>query len=301
VEEPFELAAADGTRLRGTLQRPDARNTAPAALLLNGSGPLDRDSNMPGQALDVAKTLAAALADRGVASLRYDKRGVGESEGLYLTAGFEEETEDAAAALMALAESPAVDSTRLAIVGHSVGATIAIRLASPRRDLAGIVLLAAAACNGDEVMRRQSERIAASLRGPRLSAKLLLRRQARTRRRLLASSGDVLRVGRQKLPARWFREFMAYDPTGDLARIQCPVLAMTGSRDLQVEPEDVETIGRLVRGSFTGATPEGLTHVLRRGEGSSGLAGYAAQLKRPVDGELVEQVVSWVTARARAG
>jgi pimeloyl-ACP methyl ester carboxylesterase len=300
VEEPFELAAADGTRLRGTLERPDARDPAPAALLLNGSGPLDRDSNMPGQALDVAKALAAALAHRGIASLRYDKRGVGESEGVYLTTGFEEETEDAAAALAALAASPAVDPTRLAIVGHSVGATIAIRLASRRPDLAGIVLLAAAACTGDEVMRRQSERIVASLRGFRLWGRLLLRRQARARRRLLASTGDTIRVGRQKLPARWFREFMAYDPTGVLACIECPVLAITGSRDLQVEPEDVKTIGRLVRGPFTGATPEGLTHVLRQEQGNTGLAGYRTQLKRPVHPELVEQVVAWIATYVRA-
>lgn len=300
MDEPFELEAADGTLLRGTLARPDAAAPGPAALLLNGSGPLDRDSNMPGQALDVAKALAAALADRGVASLRYDKRGVGESEGVYLTTGFEEEAEDAAAALAALAASPLVDSTRLAIVGHSVGATIAIRLGAARSDLAGLVFLAAAACSGEEVMERQSSQIASTMRGPaRLLSGWFLRKQARVRRRLLASTGETARIGRSDLPARWFREYMPYDPAADLARIECPVLAITGARDVQVEPEDVARIGQLVRGDFTGATPEGLTHVLRTEEGATGLAGYAGQLKRPVDPDLVEQVVTWVAARTR--
>jgi pimeloyl-ACP methyl ester carboxylesterase len=300
VEEPLELSAPDGTPLHGTLARPGAGVPSPAALLLNGSGPLDRDSNMPGQALDVAKVLASALAGRGVASLRYDKRGVGESGGTYLTTGFDEETADACAALESLGRAPAIDSSRLAIVGHSVGSTIAIRLGAARSDLAGVVLLAAAARRGEEVMELQSAQIAAALRGPaRLLSGRFLRKQARVRRRLLASTGETARVGGADLPARWFREYMAYDPAADIARIECPVLAITGSCDLQVEPEDVARIGQLVRGQFTGATTEGLTHVLRTEEGAPGPAGYPAQLKRPVDPDLVEQIATWVAARGR--
>ncbi len=110
MDEAFEFAAEDGTRLVGTLTRADTAGPSPAALLLNGSGPLDRDSNMPGQALDVAKTLAEGLAARGVASLRYDKRGVGESSGEYLTTGFGQEASDASRALSALRAAPAVDA-----------------------------------------------------------------------------------------------------------------------------------------------------------------------------------------------
>ena len=296
--EAFEFAAPDDTRLRGTLERPSVPGTAPAALLLNGSGPLDRDSNMPGQSLNVANALADALGKRGIASLRYDKRGIGESQGDYLQMSFEDETEDARAALAALRGAPNVDPARLFVIGHSVGATIAIRLAAERGDLAGIVLLAAAARRGEEVMVVQSERIVASLGRSGLRSRLLLRRQARARRRLLTSTGDVVRVGLNRLPARWFREFMVYDPTPDLRLIECPLLAITGGRDLQVEPEDVAAIGRLVRGPFTGSTPDRLTHVLRLDEGVPGLAGYPTQLRKPIDPELVEQVVSWVAARA---
>ena len=170
----LELAADDGARLVGTVTFPDVVDQVPAALLVNGSGPLDRDSNMPGQALDVASSLADSLAARGVASLRFDKRGVGESEGEYLTTSFDRETDDAAAALVALRDIAGVDPERITIVGHSVGATIAIRLAARYEWLAGVVLLAAATTPGVEVMRIQSERIAGSLRGlQRLGARLL--------------------------------------------------------------------------------------------------------------------------------
>ena len=288
----------DGVQLVGTLAATGSTEKGgPAALLLNGSGPLDRDSNMPGQALDVAPSIAAALAARGVASLRYDKRGVGESSGVYLETSFERETGDAASALLALRSAPGVDPARMTIVGHSVGATIAIRLAARYDWLAGIVLLAAATTPGVEVMRIQSERIAGSLRGlQRLGARRFLRRQEEVRRALLASDGDVL--GSQGgLPARWLREYMAYDPVDDLSATRCAVLAITGRKDIQVEPDDVERIGELVRGPFAGSTPDDLTHVLRKDSGPPSLARYPAQLRRPVDDDLLDVVSEWVSAR----
>jgi hypothetical protein len=303
VDEPLELVADNGVRLVGTLERPSGSSAAPAALILNGSGPLDRDSNVKRQRLGVAPAIAAALAARGVASLRIDKRGVGESGGDHLTSGFDRETADAAAALAALRGAPGIDPAAVAVVGHSAGATIAIRLA--RGDaLAGVVLLAAAARSGEEVMRDQSERIAASLRGlTRLVAGTMVRRQERARRRLRESTEDVVRIDGKRLPARWLREFMAYDPAADLPEVRCPVLAITGAKDLQVEPGDVARIGALVGGPFEGEVPEDLTHLLRRHPGPPSLSTYRAQLRGPVDAWLLERVSAW-TARAtgaRAG
>ena len=297
-DERVEVTAADGTRLAGTLTRPGSSADVPAALLLNGSGPLDRDSNMPGQALHVADALAAALAAVGVATLRYDKRGVGESGGVFLETSFERETEDAAAALLTLRAYTGVDPSRVSMVGHSVGATIAIRLAARFEWVAGAVLLCGASRTGAEVMRIQSDRIAASLRGiQRLGARRFLRGQQRVREELLAGAGDVAQIEGSGLPARWLREYMTYDPAPNLSAIRCPVLAITGRKDLQVEPDDVARIGELVRGPFTGLTPEDLTHVLRKDSRPPSLSRYRAQLRRPVDPELLSTVAEWVAAR----
>ena len=110
-------------------------------------------------------------------------------------------------------------------------------------------------------MREQSERIAGSLRGlGRLVAGPLERRQERARRLLLDSSEDVVRIDGKKLPARWLREYMAYDPAADLPGVRCPVLAITGAKDLQVDPEDVSRIGALVAAPSTARSAD-LTHV----------------------------------------
>ena len=138
-DERVEFAARRRRAARRHAAQAGRGRAAPAALLLNGSGPLDRDSNMPGQVLNVAPALASALAARGVASLRFDKRGVGESGGEYLTTGFDLETSDAADALVGAPRHAGDRPGRVTVIGHSVGATIAIRLAS-----------------GDESARRES-------------------------------------------------------------------------------------------------------------------------------------------------
>jgi pimeloyl-ACP methyl ester carboxylesterase len=294
MDQELEFPAADGTLLRGTLTKPESPEPAPAALVLSGSGPLDRDSNMPGQVLNVGSALASALEAHGVGSLRFDKRGVGRSDGDYLGTGFEQETSDAASALEALRLADGVDGSRVSVIGHSVGAVIAIRLASEDARLVGAVLLSGSIRSGTELMRWQSERIAATLRGPsRLFARRFLRRQERVRRQLLESDEEIVRVGKETLPGRWFRKYMAYDPATALGSIRCPVLAITGQKDVQVDPDDVARIGGLLEADFTGYTPADLTHLLRTDTGSPGLARYSAQLKRPVDAALLECVAAW--------
>ena len=288
-----EFPTRDGTRLAGAFVVPGRPVPGPAALILNGSGPLDRDSNMPGQRLDVASAIATALGTRGIASLRFDKRGVGASGGDFLRTDFETETSDAGTALAWLRGRPEVDGARVALIGHSVGATVAVRLASDNEAVAGVVLLAAAARPGEEVMRLQSDRIAASLTGvQRLGARWFLRRQERARRKLLESRDDIVRIGR-RLPARWFREYMRYDPAIDLSTVRCPVLAITGSNDVQVDPGDVDRIGELVLGPFAGLKPEGLTHVFRT-HPRAGLSSYSAQLAGPVDSDLLVTIGAWL-------
>ena len=294
--ERLVVTTDDDVQLVGELTTPESAGRHPAALILSGSGPLDRDSNMPEQTLDVANAFATALATHGVASLRYDKRGVGESGGDYLSVGFDQETSDAEAALVAF-RGAGIDPERVTVVGHSAGATIAIRLASRHAWLAGAVLLSAAVHSGEEVMRWQSDRIAASLRGlARLRARRFVRSQERIRTLLLASHGDVVSIEGEELPALWLREFMAYDPARDLPSVRCPILAVTGRKDVQVDPDDVERMRALVTAPFDGETPAELTHLLRRSAGRPGLDSYPAQLAQPVDPSLLQRVVSWTSA-----
>ena len=144
-------------------------------------------------------------------------------------------------------------------------------------------------------MAWQSARIAATL--PRALGPfgpLFVRMQARGRRRLRTSTADVIRVNWSRIPARWMREYMAYDPARDLAAIRCPVLAVRGCKDVQVDAADVERMRVLVTSPFTGHTPADLTHVLRTTSGPPGLAGYRALLRQPPEPVLMEQVATWI-------
>ena len=296
-----------GLRLAGTLTLPvGVEAPSPAALLLVGGGPVDRNENYKILRVDATRQLAHALAAAGVASLRYDNRGVGASDGGdWRAAGFFDAVDDAAAALAFLAERPEVDPSRLAAIGHSEGAFTATALAGRDAPLAAIVLLAGSAVSGTEVGRYQAKRNIATLPAPvrslvRLSRIDVDKRLAKSHARMNATTSDVARVGLRRVNARWNREFLAYEPAVDLARCRVPVLAITGGKDLQIDPDQLEAIRAAVAGPVTISRPADVTHTLRRQPGRPSLLAYRKELRRPVDPDLLAEVVGWTTEAVNA-
>src|SRR3954447_4645452 len=167
--------------LAGTLTLPERDLPVPAVLIASGSGPLDRDSNHRRARFDVTRQLAHALAEGGLASLRYDKRGVGGSPGDWRTAGLHDNVDDLARARDALAARPEVDAGRLLLAGHSEGAVLAAALAGRQggrqgTPVCGVVLLSGSATPGEELLRWQARQIAPTLPAPvRGLLRLLLR------------------------------------------------------------------------------------------------------------------------------
>ncbi len=283
--------------LRGTLSV--ATDTAgPAALLISGSGPIDRNSDTKRLPIGVMGRIATEVTANGVSSLRYDKRGVGESDGEYLSTGFHDNIADARAALEVLLARPEVDPARVTVIGHSEGALIASAMADDDR-LAGVALLAGAARSGRQVLTWQAGQIAPTLPTPvRWLLKLLRQDLVRTQRkrldRIAASTDDVVRIQFVKLNARWFREFMAFEPAEALARTAVPVLALTGSKDLQVDPDDVSEMGRRVPTAFTGEVVDDVSHLLRHEPGPPSVRTYKRQARQPLDPRLVSLLVRWL-------
>jgi len=288
------------TGLSGTLTVPaTGAGPWPTVLLLTGSGPLDRDSNHKKMRFGVTAQLAAALAEAGVASFRYDKRGVGASAGDWRANGLWDNVDDAAAAIAMLRERPEVDEARLVVAGHSEGAVQAVALGARDRTVAGLVLLSAAARSGEEVLRWQAGAILPTLPRP---VRLLLRalrvdlvqRVTKNHAKLKATTADVSRLGLAKYNAKWFREFMAYNPADDLAKVEVPILAITGSKDLQVDPADLAVIAGTAAGPVETHLVPDLTHSLRRQPAAPSLSLYKKELREPVDAEVLELVVSWL-------
>ena len=153
------LFESEGLELAGTLLAPEDADHRPAVLMLPGSGETDRDDNAPRLAIDAFPQIATSLASIGFASLRYDKRGIGRSQGNYWKTGFHDHVVDATAALSWLCTQPEVDSERIYVLGHSEGSLLAIRLAAQGAPMAGIILLAGSAQTGEQTMIWQAQRL----------------------------------------------------------------------------------------------------------------------------------------------
>jgi pimeloyl-ACP methyl ester carboxylesterase len=288
------VSADDGLPLMGTLTVPAGPGPHPAVLLLHGSGRLDRDGNNGKHRMDLGPPLAAALAEAGIATLRYDRRGVGATSGDWRATGFADNRHDATAALQALAGQPKIRADAIAVVGHSEGAVHATSLGA-QPGVAAVVLLAGFARTGEEALLRQAEMITNGLPAPvRRLLRALINRQLT---RIKKTTTDTARIAGVPVNAKWMRELLDHDPRPDLANVDVPVLAITGGKDIQVDPADLDKIRKLVPGEAEVHRIADLTHLLRRDPGRPSLHSYPRQLRRPVDPDLLAQVVDWLTHR----
>jgi len=112
--------------------------------------------------------------------------------------------------------------------------------------------------------------------------------------RLEASTTDIIRMQGVRVNARWFREFLAFDPRPALGAVTIPVLAITGDKDLQVDPADLDVIATTVRGQVTVRRVPDLTHILRRDPAPPNLRAYRALLKQPVDAVVLSDISRWI-------
>jgi uncharacterized protein len=292
-----------GCEIAGTLTAVAA--PVAAALVITGSGKLNRDSDARlGRTrvmllrTGVTRQVADALTAANVITLRYDKRGVGASGGDYLRTGLADNLEVARSGLRWLAER--APGLPLITVGHSEGAYHAARLAA-EENVAGAILLSAPARTGEQVIDWQIDKLAPTLPAVakaifRLTSGSFTRSQHKRLDRLRTSSGDVIRMQGVRVNARWYREFLSYDPAPYLERVTAAVLAITGGHDMQVSPEDVQTIGSLVRGPFEGHVVGDLSHLLRPDPGWAGPRGYRRAVRQPISPEVLAIISSWVAA-----
>jgi len=257
--------------LAGTLTVPRGDGPFPAVVLLSGTGPLDRDSTHAYHKPFLV--LADHLTRQGIAVLRVDGRGVGETIGGNVwQSTIPDFAEDARLGVSFLKGRKEINPAKIGLIGHSQGALVAPLAASQTKDVAFVVLLGVPALGGEELLhhvlqkywrdigvdpaanpefREILERIHKVLRAEK--------DQTKARAALQALFKDELakRPGFAKLSEKeqnewfakiepdvrfhsspWYRYVLGYDPRPVLAKVQCPVLALTGELDLQVPPRD---------------------------------------------------------------
>jgi len=250
--------AASHVRLAGTLTLPEGAGPFPAVVLVAGSGPNTR--NEPILNHEIFLVLADHLTRHGIAVLRYDKRGTGTSTGDYAKATTQDFANDADAAAAWLRTRKDIDPAKVGLIGHSEGGLIVpmVAVADPKVDF--IVMMAGPGVNGAQVLTEQgrlvfkaagmSDAQVAEYSGLREKMIAIVQAQkdpvvaaAKMRALLVAdpalknTSPAVIEAQINAINNDWFRFFFNYDPAITLRQVRCPVLAMIGSKDLQVPPD----------------------------------------------------------------
>ncbi|MFE3198852.1 alpha/beta hydrolase family protein [Embleya sp. NPDC059237] len=292
-----EVLLGTGPRaVPGTLTLPAGDGPWPAAVLLAGGGPFDRDeSSGPNKPL---KDLAWGLASRQVAVLRFDKPTFAHPG--RLPADFtmaDEYLPPALAAVQLLRQQPEVDPDRIHLLGHSMGGKAAPRIAAADPSIAGLVLLAADA----QPMHRAAVRVARYLAdltpGPSAhQAVAALARQAE----LVAGPALAPNTAPELLPlgfsAAYWLDLRAYDPVATAAALPCPMLILQGGRDYQVTvADDLELWQRALahRPEVAIRIHQDANHLFLPGSGHPTPAEYA----RPghVAPAVVDEIATWLT------
>jgi pimeloyl-ACP methyl ester carboxylesterase len=263
-EVSYENAEA-GVSLAGTLTIPEGDGPFPAVLLISGSGPQDRNETLLGHRPFLV--LADFLTRQGIAVLRSDDRGVGGSTGDFGGATSEDFATDALAAVAFLKTRSEIDPRRIGLVGHSEGGLVAPLAAARSSEVAFIVLMAGTGVTGEEILYRQgglilkaagaSDEAIAEQRALQekifvviKEEKIATAAQARLRELFDAAlaaaaveGAEVVEAQKAQVEAQlqmvlspWFRFFLTHDPRPTLAKVRCPVLAINGEKDVQVDP-----------------------------------------------------------------
>ncbi len=289
--------------LPGTLSMPAGKGPFPAVVLVQGSGPLDRDSTiLPNRPF---RDLAWGLASRGIAVLRYDKRTLvyaarlkDHQDGLTVK---EETVDDALAAVALLRATPGIDTRRIYVLGHSLGGMLAPRIAAGDPNIAGFVIMAGLTRPLADTVLDQYEYIA-SLGDSDPEDAAQAKAQLDQLRAQVAKAKDPSlspSTPASELPlgvsASYWLDLRGYDPAAAAKNVQRPMLILQGGRDYQVTAADFQgwkdALGARADVEFK-SYPK-LDHLFIAGDGPITPAEY----KKPghVAAEVIDDIAGWIT------
>lgn len=305
-----------GIKLEGTLTRPQTDAPVPGVVLVAGSGPSDRDATIMGHKPFLV--LADALTRRGVAVLRFDERGVGQSGGSQDGATSADLAGDVAAAVEALARRKEVASSQIGIIGHSEGGLIAPMVATQTDDVAFLVLLATPGVPGDAILADQLER-RIQRQGANRRTRALQRGTQERIFEVLKQDADSVEIARrlekimlqaqgirgeetidreiQRLMNPWLRFFIRHDPRPTLREVEVPVLALAGAKDQQVAPDTnqaaiAEALNAADKSSVTVRTLDGLNHLFQTAD--TGAPAEYGRIEETFAPRAIDVIADWL-------
>lgn len=314
IEKDTVFSSSDGTRLAGTLTLPpegSAEEDITVAVMVTGSGPQNRDEEILEHR--PFAVIADYLARNGIATFRYDDRGVALSKGDYQSATIDTFVEDLKSAMHFVRTFSQFKN--VGIIGHSEGGTLAV-MAAAKENPDFIVSLAGAAVPLKDVLMAQNERsldisgIAGRQKEDAL--KLLDTVFSEIKRQCLAGKQEsfdvdlicqrnsldvpeaVLESVRRNMLSRngYFDSLVSLDPTEYLKKVNCPVLAINGMRDTQVEAsQNLKALRDNVKTIET-KSMEGLNHLMQHAV--TGEMSEYGEIKETIAPEVLEMITDFI-------
>jgi len=313
---------AGHNELAGTFSLPNGKGPFPAIVLISGTGHNTRDEDVWGHKIFLI--LADAFNRRGIAVLRYDKRGVGASTGDYDAATTVDFTSDAEAAVTWLKTQQEINPLHVGVLGHSEGGIIAPAVAAEDKSVAFVVMIAGPTIRGDRLFVLQSAMTAKTYGAP---DDYIARRKLFDQKlydAIIAAPSDAIALDRARgivaqgvadkvidsneaetLPqddARpWERYFLAYDPAPTLASLRIPVLALNGSLDVQVPArEDIAAAREALKNNPKAAVIElpGMNHLLQ--DAKTGSPNEYNDIEETMSPTALKIICDWVSLRTRS-
>ena len=288
--------------ISGTLLYPEGEGPFPAVILVHGSGPNDRDETIYGN--KPFKDIAEGLVQKGIAVLRYDKRTYthsGKFADPEIIANFtiyDEVIDDARYAIDFIKTQKQIDSKHIYILGHSLGGNQAPKIAEERTDVAGLVILGGNVTPIHDLMLYQYKylySIESSL--DEATDKLYKEQIEAVEEAVAVIDSDELSLDTDPsdtlgIPAKYWMDLRAYDPTEIAKSLDIPILILQGGRDYQVPTDEFEKWKTALLGKAEYRLYDTLNHLFMHGEGIPGPSEY--MVSGNVSKEAIDDIATWI-------
>ena len=287
-EAVIKLETKTGT-LEGSLLVPPGNTQIPAALIIAGSGPTDRNGNGPGMENNSLKMLAIALLENRIASLRYDKRGIGNSQKAITKEQdlrFEHYIADAEDWIELLEKDHRFN--RIVVIGHSEGSLLGM-VAAQTKPVDKFISIAGPGQSADAILEEQLMSQPPEITNMALPIIEKLG-QGETVNDVNPMLYALFRPSVQPYLMSWFK----YDPAKEIAKLKIPVHVIQGSTDIQVRVRDAEILTQSGRNINVNII-EGMNHILKRADADriKNIQTYN-QPDLPIMNEIVETIVGFI-------
>jgi pimeloyl-ACP methyl ester carboxylesterase len=270
----------------------------PAIVLVGGSGQTDRNENVFG--IPIFQQLANALADAGYIVVRYDKRGVGQSGGRPESATLADYADDLRAAVRYLTNRKDVDDDRIAVAGHSEGASVALIAAKDDKKIRAVISMAGLGTTGAELNLEQQRYVLSRSKMSEEEKQSKIELQKKIQAATISGQGweGIPVPTRRAADTPWFRSWLQFDPAIVMKDVRQPLLIIQGDLDKQVPPTHADKLTELAKARKKAADVQeiklpGVNHLLVPAK-TGDIDEYASLAPKTISPDVATKIVEWL-------